>query len=48
MVWRAAEGGRAERPAWWLPREAALELAALMAEEAEEAGEAGEAGEKPA
>ncbi len=39
MVWRASEGGRAERPSWWLPREAALELAALMAEEADEAGE---------
>jgi hypothetical protein len=37
MVWRASEGvGRPERPAWWLVREAQLELSALMAEEADE------------
>lgn len=34
MVWRGEDGGVGRsRPEWWLPREAALELAALMAEE---------------
>jgi hypothetical protein len=36
MVWKAGGEGRAERPAWWLPREARLELAALLAEQEEE------------
>lgn len=43
MVWRTAgEGVGRSRPEWWLPREAALELAALMAEEPEDEGEAEE------
>ncbi len=36
MVWKAGDEGRPERPAWWLPREARLELAALLAEQEEE------------
>jgi hypothetical protein len=36
MVWKAGDEGRPERPAWWLHREALLELAALLAEQEEE------------